>query len=429
MQIWIVNHYSVPPNEPGGTRHFSLAKGMNKYGISSTLIASSFSHQAAVEKLRGFSFSAMQQFEGVKFLRLWTGGRLFNQRLRIVGMLFFALRVSLLALFRSRSLPRPDLVIGTSVHPFAAFAGWVVAKRFGIPYVAEFRDLWPETLIEIGSLKRSSIAAKLLYRLEKFLCDRASLVISPLPLMQEYLNDRGYGCQFSWIPNGIDLEAFDSQRANSRNSPFEDSRIEADGFRFCYSGSIGNANGLQFLIDGFSRFLSLTSKHAVFHVFGDGPSRAASEQFCQSHQLPVVFHGSIPKSEVAAILCSADALLIAVLDKPSLYKYGISMNKLFDYLASGRPIVCSCSAPNNPVNDSQAGISCPAGDLEALAQAMYRITQYSREELNEMGQKGRDYISRYHDFAHISRDLANLLHQIHGGTSSSNHATGIGHPE
>jgi glycosyltransferase involved in cell wall biosynthesis len=126
----------------------------------------------------------------------------------------------------------------------------------------------------------------------------------------------------------------------------------------------------------------------------------------------ISFEPPVPKSQISALAAQADAFVLTVLDLPNLYRYGISMNKMFDYLAASRPIIMASNAANNPVADAQAGLSVEPGQPEALAQAILQIATTPIEERQRMGRAGRDYVEQNHGFAQLSARLASVLDEV-----------------
>ena len=98
-----------------------------------------------------------------------------------------------------------------------------------------------------------------------------------------------------------------------------------------------------------------------------------------------------------------------MLDLPRLYRYGISMNKLFDYLASARPIIMASAAANNPINDAKAGITVSPGDPEKMAVAIQQLFNSSADERQRMGRAGRRYVELHHGFDQLATRLASTM--------------------
>ncbi len=401
-QVWMLNHYALEPGGAGGTRHFNLAANLPAYGWQATIIAASVELNTGRQRLEPGEHCRLETHAGVPFLWIRTPEYSGNGGGRVMNMLAYTFRV-LLPKY-TRDLPRPDVIIGSSVHPFAALAGAVLAIRFRVPFIFEVRDLWPQTLIDLGRLRERGPVTWLLRQLERWLYRRASRIVVLLPRAVDYIAPLGIPAEnVVWVPNGVDLSAFPITGPRLRQSD--------DPFVLMYFGAHGQANGL----DNVLRAMKLVSERAPLgsirlRMVGDGPLKPELIKLAGKLGLrDVSFEPPVPKSAVPALAAEADAFVIAVLNIPRLYRYGISMNKLFDYLASSRPIIIASSAGNDPIAEAGAGITIPPGEPEALAQAILTLIHLSEEERRHLASRGRRYVEENHSFDRLAGRLAATL--------------------
>jgi glycosyltransferase involved in cell wall biosynthesis len=397
--VWILNHHAAEPRGSGGTRHHMLAQHLLAHGWQAHLIAASVEHQSGRQRLGPEERLRHETCDGVPFLWVRTSPYAGNGLGRIRNMLQYT-RAVLRRKTLSR-LPRPDVVIGSSVHPLAAWAGSRLARRHGVPFVFEVRDLWPQTLIDMGSISARGPASVALRRLERVLYRRADRIVTLLPHAAEYIEAAGgAGDRIDHIPNGVDLRDWPAPSEVRDNAPF----------RFMYFGAHGGANGLHVLLQAWS-LLKRSRPNQEFHLrlVGDGPAKRSLMEMARSLEIPdVSFEDPVPKHRVPELAEAADALVFTLADVP-VFRFGISSNKLFDYLASGRPIVFSCASSNDPVQEAGAGISVPPDDPAALAEAMGRMLDLPATSRRAMGEAGRRHIAANHDVATLSRRLAETL--------------------
>jgi len=200
--LWIVNHYAVGPDMPKGTRHYSLARQLVARGHRVTIFAASFDHDAGRERFAwGRALARRQTIDGIQFVWLRTIPYQGNTIRRQFNMLSFLLMFLLAQVGEAR----PDVVLGSTVHPFAAFGAWVAARARGVPFVFEIRDLWPQTLVDLGALRVGSPFERGLRHLEAFLVHRATAVITLLPGIRDYLRGQGLpDDKVVYLPNGAD---------------------------------------------------------------------------------------------------------------------------------------------------------------------------------------------------------------------------------
>lgn len=399
--IWIFNHYAITPNLPGGTRHFDFGKELVKRGHKVTIFASSFHHNLHQDtkeyKKDGF---IIEDYEGVRFVWLKTFPCSVNDWKRVINMLSYSIRAYKVA--GDLEIEKPDIIIGSSVHLFAVFAAYLLSKKYKTPFIMEVRDLWPQTLIDMGMSKWHPFVI-ILGILEKFLYKRANKIITLLPKANEYIEKLGVTKnKIVWIPNGVDLERF---KANEDNSHL---KYDKSCFIITYTGAIGKANNLDVLVEA-AEILKKDYPEIKFILVGNGTEKERLVRIVDENNLDnVEFSEAVSKNEVSKILYKSDALIL-LLRNFSLYKYGISLNKLFDYLASGKPIIFSSNSVNNPVEEAKAGITVPSDDPNKIAESVILLYKMSEEKRSEMGRDGRSYVEKYHSIQVLGDILEKIL--------------------
>lgn len=404
--LWILNHYAAPPDAGAGTRHHDLAAELADRGIRTTIFASAFSHFTGRHRLGRRDLIRRERFGRVLFVWLRTVSYRGNSWRRTANMVSYLVMVlAAQALFR-----RPDVVIGSSVHPLAALAGYLVARVRAARFLYEVRDLWPQTLIDIGALSPRSAQARLLRRLEAFLVHHAERVITVLPEMPRYLAEQGLPTSHVvYIPNGVNRAeppAGLGSLPDEVRRPLEAWRAEGR-FIAIYAGSHGLVNGLDVLLDAAS--LLGEDERIQLVLAGDGPNKAALVDRSRDLGLRnVAFLEPVAKSSVQAMLSLADATIFHLADAP-VFSYGISSNKLFDYLASGRPVVFACHSSNNPVSDADAGRCVRPQDPAALAHALRELAATDPSVRAAMGQRGRRYVEEHHSIQALAERLAGVV--------------------
>lgn len=400
-QVWMLNHYAQEPGGAGGTRHFHLAEHLPAFGWQATVIAASVELNTGRQRLAPDEAYRHETIAGIPFLWIRTPEYRGSGGGRAINMLAYTVR-ALLPRY-TRELPRPDAIIGSSVHPFAALAGAILARRHRAPFIFEVRDLWPQTLIDMGRLHEHSPMTWILRRLERWLYQRATRIVVLLPRAVEYIAPLGIAQnRVVWIPNGVDLSLFPTTAPRSRNV--------GDPFVLMYFGAHGQANGLDNILQAMKRVAERTIPGAIhLRMIGDGPLKPGLVKLAEQLGLSQVsFEPPVPKSEIPQRAAEADAFVFNLIDTP-VFRFGISSNKLFDFMAGARPIIFCSNASNNPVREAQAGITVPPGDPEALAQAILTLAQTSEEERYRLGVAGRRYVEENHSFDRLAGRLALTL--------------------
>ncbi|KRQ87432.1 putative glycosyl transferase [Caloramator mitchellensis] len=407
-RIWIMNHYAVPPYIGGGTRHFDLAEELAGRGYDVTVFASSFDLKTRTERLNEGERYRIEEINGVKFFWIRTYPYKTNDYKRFLNMISFAVN-SYRILSR---LERPDVILASSVHPFTCISGYYLAKKFGARYIAEIRDLWPETLIDMGAMRKDSISAKVFYAIEKFIYDKAEKIIVLLPGAKDYINSVGnYGDKVEYIPNGVVVKRYDEVlQKNEKSSRVEEILIEHAGkLKAVYLGAMGPANALDVILNAAKILKDEGINNIDILLIGDGPEKEKLINMKNELGLEnVSIYDPIKKYDVPFLLDGIDICLFNLKDL-DVFKYGISPNKLFDYLCSAKPILFSCKAVNDIVKEANAGISIEPESPERFAAALKELANMDEHKRRELGQNGRRYVEQNHDISRLVDKLDSLF--------------------
>jgi len=404
MNIWILNHYAITPDLPGGTRHFDFGKELSRRGHNITIFASSFRHSLSKEtkSYDNNNYIIENINDNFKFVWIKTFPYKKNDWRRVLNILSYSWRVYKTA--KSLRLEKPNIVMGSSVHLFAVLTSYFLSIHFKAHFIMEVRDLWPQTLIDMGIPKCHPFVI-FLSLLEKFLYEKAEKIITLLPKAHEYIECLGISpWKVVWVPNGVDMSRFDVEIKDTLSKSNNE-------FIVMYAGAFGIANNLDVAINS-ANILKDKYLNIKFVFIGDGPEKSRLIKRAKLLKLRnIEFRDSIKKDKIPEVLTKADALFIC-LKNLALYKYGLSFNKLFDYLASGKPIIFSSNAVNNPMDETRAGITVPADNPEALTKAIIKLHNMPREKKQEMGNKGREYVKKYHNIPILVNKLERVFEEL-----------------
>lgn len=403
----MVNHHAVIPSKDGTSgRHMGLAKGLPAFGWEASLLVAGVDRRDSTRRVPWRGPCKVTVEDGVQAVWVPAKGYASNGLDRVASMAGFATNVLLRR--TTKQLPEPDVVIGSTVHLAAAWAGLRLARRYHVPFVFEVRDVWPETLIDLGSLRQGSVVARTIRLFAIYLCKQADLVMSPLPGVRSYLDEADLPEKpYLWISNGID-PAMDITSDGGDHVQVDQS---SDEFIVMYLGAHGNANGVDRLLDAFERACQLQPDTELrLRLVGEGSQkerlRAKAKKLNTADR--ITFEDRVPRAEVVGLARQADALIVNIEDLP-VYRFGISLNKIFDYLLAGRPVIIATSGINDPVKEAEAGISVPAGDVEKLSQAICDMTQVSAEQRREMGRNGRAHVLSNYAYPVLAENLSKAL--------------------
>ncbi|MBC23585.1 MAG: glycosyltransferase WbuB [Phycisphaerae bacterium] len=414
MHILLVNQYAGSERHGMEYRPFQFAREWARSGHRVTIAAGSFSHVRQVNP----NFKGMHQEEfidGVRYIWFKTPTYHGNGLARARSMLSF----SRLARYKLPNLladDPPSCVIASSTHTLDAFSTIRIARRFDIPLIYEVHDLWPLSPIELGGISRWNPFMLMLQIGENMLCRNASSVISILPLTESHLTEHGLGSgRFHHVPNGIDIDQW-----NSSALPLPDhvqstiDECRAQGHMLVgYAGSHGPANSLNTLLDAANQ---LEGKGVSFLLVGDGSLKQDLVAAKQSIGLQNVhFLDAIPKRAVRRFVESMDVLYIGWRKQP-LYRFGISPNKLMDYMMAGKPIIQGIDAGNDIVAEAECGLSIGAEDPDALSEAVIEMQAMSQKERAELGNSGRTWVLENRDLKILADKALSAMSNTSKGT-------------
>ncbi len=297
---------------------------------------------------------------------------------------------------------RPDVVIASSPHPLVNFPAAAIARRAGASFMFEVRDLWPSILLELGRFSRYHPYIALLSAAERYGASRADRVISVKPGDSEYFARR-YGvppARFSYIPNG-----FLPHSAKSHAPP------AVSLLRRQYRLLVGYVGALSIYYD-LDQFLKLARQfrnrsEVGFVLVGTGArERHLAEKAAELENVHMV--GPVPKAAVPACLDLFDVCYAGLADL-AVHRYGISCNKIYEYMHAGKPIIGSYSTGHDPVSMARCGIIAAPGDNKAMGDGLSMLLD-DRELREACGRRAREYFDAYHDFRVVAKDVVcNLL--------------------
>ena len=346
----------------------------------------------------------MEAVEGFDFVRIPVPRYAHaHDKRRVFNWLLFAWRVAGL----HRRLPgRPDVILSSSPSIFASLGAERLARRFGARLVFEVRDIWPLTLIEVGGYSARHPMIRLMQWIEDRAYRLSDRVVSNLPGAAAHMVSRGMDpAKFSWIPNGFSKADVDGDEPVAADVL---AGIPAGKFVVGYAGTLGVANALDTFLDAAERLKA--NEDIAFVLLGQGKEKVALEASAQRRNLTNVhFLPAVPKAQVQAVLKHFDVCSIGLRADP-LFRFGVSPNKLFDYLVAGRPIIYGIdSGDYRPVEDFGAGLEVPPQDPAALADAILTLRALSPEERRRMGENGRRAALERHEFGMLASQLEDVL--------------------
>ncbi len=382
MHILLIHQAFAALDEPGGTRHHEIAQYLTSRGHRVTIIASPVSYLTGKSQSGRIPWVERQSSEpGITLLRAYTFPALHRS---FVHRVFSFLSFMISSFFIGLKVNDIDLIWGTSPPIFQSLTAWALARLKQVPFLLEIRDLWPAFAIAVGVLRQPTLVHASEW-LEHFLYRNADRVVVNSPGFIDHVRAGG-AKRVELVPNGADPRMFDPQ---ARGNNFWQSQGLNDRFIALYAGAHGMSNDLGIVLSAAEMVQERSD--IMFVLIGDGKEKPALQ--AQAKELGItnlLFVPPAPKKDMPDILAAADAC-IAILKPIPLYAT-VYPNKVFDYMAAGRPVVLAMEGVIREVIESAgAGVAIPPGDPTALANAVCYLADHSPEGL-EMGLKGHEYI-------------------------------------
>lgn len=399
MHILLIHQAFVTVAEPGGTRHHEMARALVQKGHTVTIIASSVSYLTGKkgQPVEPDSISTVAE-PGISLVYAYTYPALHRSFFHRLLSFFSFMISSFFAALRVRNV---DLVWGTSPPIFQGFTAWLVARLKEAAFVFEVRDLWPAFAIAIGVLKNQVLVSLSLW-LEHFLYTRADTVMVNSPGFIDHVRLKG-ARRIELVPNGADPEMFctsDIQRGKSILKKLD------DNFICLYAGAHGLSNDLEVVLDAAA--LLNHESDIKFILIGDGKEKLNLQTKAALMGLSnMVFLPPVPKEDMVQVLREVDAC-IAILKPLDLYKTTYP-NKVFDYMAAGKPVLLAIDGVIRVVVEAaSAGLFIHPGDPQDLAEKVLYLKNHPKEAA-QMGRMGREYILSNFNRQVISEKLSSVL--------------------
>lgn len=399
IHILLIHQAFAALDEPGGTRHYEMARAFVKNGHRVTIITSPVSY------LTGRSRQSKQHWvtretpePGIEILRAYTYAALHRSFFhRLLSFISFMLSSFLIGL----GVKNVDVIWGTSPPIFQGWTAWLLARLKQTRFLFEVRDLWPAFAIAMKVI-RNSFIIRLSNWLERFLYRHADSLVVNSPGFIQHVSERG-GRDIALIPNGVDPDMFDP---NDDGAEFRQRMSLEEAYIVLYSGAHGLSNDLGILLQ--AARITAHDTRIVYVLVGDGKEKPALQQLAQDMDLRNVFFiPPVPKTEMKNVLAAADCC-VAILKPVELYKTTYP-NKVFDYLAAGRPVLCAIDGViRDVIEEADAGIFVNPGDPSALAESVLKLSNTPIEG-RKMGLNGRVYVEQHYNRRDIAKRMEKLL--------------------
>ena len=414
MNIIYINHYAGSDRHGMEFRPYFMAKRWAAAGHHVTVVASSYSHlRTKNPDLQGKAVME-ESIDGVRYF--WIAGPQYegNGLGRIKNMMSF-----LHGLYKYAdeitAQGKSDAVIASSTYPLDIYPAHKMAKRYGAMLIYEVHDLWPLSPMELGGMSPHHPFIMVMQAGENYCYRHSDYVVSLLPNAKEHMVEHGMQPgKFICIPNGIVKADWEQPMAEPPVYSDKLKQYHDEGyFLIGYTGAHGIANALDSFVEAGEQ---LRGKKIKLLLVGPGPERERLKRKVSDLNLSDVVEllEPVKRGQVPELLHQLDALYVGLQRQP-LFRFGVSPNKLMDYMMAAKPVIFAIDAPNDMVADAGCGVSIEPEDSGAIAQAAMKLAALPRDELKTMGERGRAYILEHNEYDVLSEqflDVFQLPHEI-----------------
>ena len=404
MNILLINHYAGSDYHGMEFRPFYMAREWKKKGHNVTILGADFSHLRKNNPVIEKDFQE-EIIDGITYVWVKTPKYQGNGvgRIKNISTFMWKLRMNYKMVADKY---KPDAVIASSTYPLDIYPAHRIAKRCNAKLCFEIHDLWPLSPMEIGGFSEKNPAIIVLQRAEDFAFKNSDVIVSILPDADKHIKERGFSTdKFVYVPNGI-------LTGEKKEAPMESTierlqELKNQGyFLVGYTGNHSPANVLDTMIDAAKK---TTDEKVKYVMIGKGNVKNELIEYAKSNNVTnVEFLDPVLKDNMDNVLQLLDIGYIG-LKKQNLFNYGVSPNKLFDYMMAARPVIYAVEASNDPVSDCNCGISVPAENPDAVVDAVMKIKNLSEEEKIRMGKNGKDYVLANHMYEGLADKFLNAL--------------------
>ncbi len=433
--IWIIDHYSSEPKYGGISRQYDFGRELGKRGYNVVIIASGFSHfthefiTAPGKKIRVSKLGDHVQYVYLKTVGYQSNGGLG----RAMNMLSFMTQVLKYEKTIAQKYGKPDVVTGCSVHPLAWPAAWRVSHKYKVPFVAEVRDFWPRiwvvsgdkkpydpmviffNLVQNWTFRHADRIIHSMYHGDKYICDELGVDRSKVYLIGQPMDCERFDrnkTRTDLLPDEVRkfIGVDDSAVPDSHNAL--EKKRESRPFICSFAGYYMTYEGVYVMLEAL-KILKSKGYNDIRMVFvGSGKEKKGMEKYVRDNNLSTALvYDRIPKEAVPALISHSDICMahLEVEGYKEVYKYGVSKNKVNEYLYSG-----SCTLYGFLHNDDEVAISggglmfepYSPGDLADKIESVYRMDGETRKKF---GRCGREYIKNNHSVKVLTDRLLDIL--------------------
>ena len=379
MNILYIDHYAGSPEMGMEFRPYYLSREWVKMGHSVTVIAGDYSHLRKKNPKVSSDFQR-EVVDGIVYIWLKTGEYEGNGVKRAITMERFVRKL----FFHARKIAKklkPDVVIASSTYPLDTYPAQKIAKLAKAKYIHEVHDMWPSTLYEVGGMSRKHPFVVVMQIAENSAYKHCDKCVALLPYSKDYMIQHGLDpMKFVNIQNGVVEDEWNAPMSIPEEHKDFFSKHE-DQFIVGYFGGHALSNALGKSLDIAKEFLKI-DKNIIFVFVGDG----------------------VEKKE----LIERAKTYMTGMSSP-LYRFGLCLNKMYDSMMAGIPIICAFDAPRTLVGIYNCGRECNPANTQEVIESILEIYRMDEQERKKIGKNGLQAVKDHFTYKQLAKDFIDCI--------------------
>ena len=409
MKILLINHYAGSPEMGMEFRPYYFSREWINQGHEVNIIAADFSHLRRINPQVNQDFEK-ENIDGINYYWVKTNRYDSNGVKRSLTMFEFISKL----LFKTKWIVNelnPDVVICSSTYPLDTYVGQRIKKmsKKHVKLIHEVHDMWPISPIEIGGMSPNHPFIRIMQCGENSFCRNSDVIVSLLPAAKNYFIKHGMNdTKFKHIPNGVVLEEWINYQKLPKKISDHLIKQKKDGkFNICFFGSINKTYNLDSLIEA---VIKLNDKNIVITFIGNGTDKKELIKKASKYPESFVFFDPIPKKCIPDLFNYIDASFVGAKSQ-KIFRFGICMNKLFDSMMGGKPILYMVDAPNDYIEKYSCGISIKNQQVDSLVNGLIDLLRLSDADRNLMGVNGRKAVIDFFNYKVLAKSFLNIMEE------------------
>lgn len=397
MNIWYFHHYATPYEIAGLHRPFEFGTYFKQNRNQIAVFTSSYLHYAGENMIEGKEKLLLREYDGVTSIFVRTCGYQ-NKLNRVMNMVQFGQRLFGASKWFAKKHWKPDIIVASSPHPLTVLSAIKIAKKYNVPCICEVRDLWPEVFFLGGVVKETGLIGKFLLHYERLMYEKADKLVFLKEGDHTYILDHKWDTanggkvdmsKCVYINNGVDIKLFDKRTAECT---YNDEDLESDKFKIVYCGTIRPVNNIGMLLDVAKKL----DDDTLVLIYGTGNCVDELKQRIVDEQITNVrFKGYIDNKYVPYILSKSSLNILNYSGSTYNWSRGNSSNKLFEYLASRKPVVSTVKMGYDIIERYNCGYSVEECTIDNIVEAVNRVRRLSSTEYESMCKSARHAAEKF----------------------------------